>query len=65
MTGINVSFIDNNGGLVWSDIDCTQPAYRGPIPTAEVSQTAMKLYNNEYDPEALAGVFEGVSQWTG
>ena len=52
-----MKLLDEKGQLIYSDIDCTIPAYRGPIPAIEQSNVALGLLNLEYNESMLANLF--------
>ncbi len=51
-----MTLLDNNGALIWSDIRCTVPAYRGPVPAMEQSAVSLDLLNAEYS-SSVADIF--------
>ena len=52
-----MKLLDENGQLIYSDIACTIPAYRGPIPELDASPLVLDLQNREYDPDMLDDLF--------
>jgi len=52
------NLLDSEGRLIWRDLACTVPAYRGPIPEMEgPSEAALSLRNDELAANGAAAFF--------